>query len=245
MEKTTAFKSYALLGSGHLAHHLLSYLKSLQLPVHTWARRHDPPERLAEMVAESSHVLFAVRDEAIADLSRPFVGGERTLVHFSGTLKVPGVHAAHPLMTFGADLYAADWYPLIPFVHEPGVTLAQLLPGLPNHGWPLADELRPLYHALCALAGNSAFLLWQNVGNAFEKQLGLPRTLLQPFLHQTVANSARADGQNFTGPVARSYWETVRRHLHALTAHPELRTAYRAYLDLAKNSGHPIPEVLL
>jgi predicted short-subunit dehydrogenase-like oxidoreductase (DUF2520 family) len=122
------------------------------------------------------------------------------------------------------------------------VNLKDLLPGVPNAGFPLLPEHKPLYHALCTLAGNSAFLLWRKVGDEFENTLGLPRELLQPFLHQTVSNSARAE--NFTGPVAREDWPTVRAHLQQLRSQPELLSGYRDFLNLARGSGHSFPEAL-
>ncbi len=243
--KNADFKSYALLGSGRVARHLLFYLESLNLPVQTWARRNDPPERLREAVEASSHILFAVKDDAVAELSRPFLSSGKTLVHFSGALQLEGVFAAHPLMTFGQQFEDLDWYPLIPFVLDFGTSLQQLLPGLPNRGWNLDPRHRPLYHALAALAGNSAFLLWNNIGDEFERTLKLPRGLLQPFLHQAVTNSALGAVPNFTGPVARGDWETVKKHLAALSQRPDLLAAYRGYLQLARESGHSIPEALV
>ncbi len=243
--KNAAFTSYALLGSGRVARHLLFYFESLNLPVKTWSRQNDSPERLRELVDSSSHVLFAVKDDAIAELSLPFINSGRTLVHFSGALHVSGVAVAHPLMTFGGQFEELDWYPLIPFVLESGTTMEELLPGLPNRGWPIEPQLRSLYHALAALAGNSAFLLWKNIGDEFERKLGLPRGLLQPFLHQAVTNSMQTALPAFTGPVARGDWETVNQHLKALSQRPDLLDAYRSYLHLARENGHLVPEALI
>ena len=138
-------------------------------------------------------------------------------------------------MTFGADLEAPDWYRRIPFVVE---RTEDALP-LPNPVYTLARDHRPLYHALCALAGNSTFLLWRKIGDEFTR-LGLPRDLLGPFLTQTVRN-ALGDGANFTGPVARGDWATVGAHLHALDS--DLKDVYQQYLRTAARSGHPVPEV--
>lgn len=237
--------SYALLGSGRLATHLAFYLKSLGLPFKSWSRRSGTVAELQELAASSSHVLFAVSDRAIEELSAPFISSGRTLVHFSGAVTVEGVYSAHPLMTFGSSLEDADWYPLIPFVVSPGVKFESLLPGLPNHAFSLEDAKRPLYHALCSLAGNSAFLLWQQIGAEFERSLDLPSSLLQPFLHQTVANALQNRPQAFTGPVARGDWSTVEKHLKALAATPALLHAYQNFLKLAKDTGHAIPEALL
>lgn len=248
-------KSYALLGSGRVAQHFGFYLKSLKLPVLRWSRAADPnfnserdadaQERLRKVVRQSSHILFAVKDGAIAELSGPLHDSGKMLVHFSGALHIEHVHAAHPLMTFGPQLNKPAWYRQIPFVLDDDAELADLLPGLPNPSWKMAPQQRSLYHALCSLAGNSAYLLWSRVGDEFEKSLGLPRGLLLPLLRQVVANTSPARSENFTGPVARGDWEIVQRHLNVLNSRPELLKAYRSYLEFANALGHLVPEALL
>ena len=249
-----ASPSYALLGSGRLARHLQFYLHSLNLPVWLWSRDGDlrynssrlldASERLAEVTTRCTHLLFAIGDSSIAKLSEHFLNSAKTLVHFSGALELPGVCAAHPLMTFGPELGEVSWYRSIPFVLDQGKTLRELLPGLENPSWQIPSGQRAFYHALCSLAGNSTFLLWRKIGDEFENRLNLPRALLAPFLHQVVVNSSSNTPQGFTGPVARGDWPTVQRHLEALESHPDLKGAYRAYLNFAGRVGHPVPEVL-
>lgn len=248
------FQSYALLGSGRLARHLLFYLKSLNLPVSQWSRNGDPAfnsftdldadVRLQRTLKSSSHVLLAVKDsalQAMAELSLP----EQTVVHFSGAARVAEAVSCHPLMTFSGELEPLEWYRQIPFVVEEGVDFAKVLPGLPNPHFNLAGADRPYYHALCSLAGNSTFLLWKLIGDEFELSLKLPRHLLTPFLHKVVANSGVDSQTGFTGPVARGDWDIVRTHLDSLSRQPELLQAYRRYLETANHTGHPVPETLL
>lgn len=246
--------SYALLGSGRLARHLQFYFQSLNLPLTQWSRNGDPrfntfteldaDRRLQQTVERATHVLLGVRDDALAELCR-LLPADRVKVHFSGTAQIQGVHAAHPLMTFGDTLEAPVWYRRFPFVLDEGTKFHDVLPGLPNAHFLLPKGLRPLYHALCSLAGNSTFLLWKQIGDEFEKTLGLPRALLAPFLHQVVANSSRFSESNFTGPVARRDWSTVASHLAALTSNPELLEAYRGFLANAARAGHPVPKELV
>lgn len=246
------FTSYALLGSGRVARHLQHYLQQLNLPVHLWSRNGDPrfnsfPQqeptaRLMRTVEGCSHILFAVSDPAIAGLSAQ-IEGPQTRIHFSGVASVDGVACAHPLMTFGENLETRGWYEQIPFVIEEGSCFEELLPGLPNRAATVAAADRPLYHALCALAGNSVFLLWKNIGDEFGR-LGLPRELLAPFLHQVVHNATGSEPlRHFTGPVARGDWRAVRAHLDLLK--PEFREDYRNYLNRSKAAGRPVPQELL
>lgn len=253
----TAFStSYVLIGSGRLAGHLQHYFKFLNLPVRFWSRNGaaqfnseselDPAKRLDATLNGSSHVLFAVKDEAIHSLTQPLHESGKVLVHFSGALQLPGVFAAHPLMTFGPRLEDESWYRKIPFVIDEGLDFSKLLPGLPNPHWSLSANHRPYYHALCSLAANFSYLLWQQIGNEFEKTLGLPRSLTSALLHQVVENSAENKNGGFTGPVARGDWQVVSNHLTALNhEHPELLAAYRNYLSLAQRTGHSIPEDML
>lgn len=244
--KYAPFTSYALLGSGRVARNLEFYLNHLRLPVTTWSRHRDPEFKYLDMVIGSaSHVLLAVSDPALIDLSKRILSSQ-VAVHFSGTASMPGVYCAHPLMTFGPDIQDLNWYQSIPFVIDRGVDFAQILPGLPNPSVEMNPEHRAYYHALCVLAGNSAFLLWQTIAREFAQRLGLPASILGPFLHQTVTNALQADSpKRFTGPVAREDWQTVHAHLDVLSDQPMLLSAYRQFLKQAAIAGQNIPEALL
>lgn len=250
------FTSYALLGSGRLAGHLQHYLKILGLPVRYWSRNEDPQfnslrepnatERLRQTVEPCSHVLFAVKDDALISLVTHSNAKEKTLVHFSGAMQVPGVFAAHPIMTFGPQLEDSAWYRKIPFVIDAGADFSTILPHFPNPHWSIAPDQRAYYHAMCSLAANFSYLLWHQIGNEFEKTLGLPRSLTSALLHQVVDNSAENRTGGFTGPVARQDWQVVCEHLGALNRErPVLLAAYRDYLALAQRTGHFIPEELI
>lgn len=249
------FRQFSLLGSGRLARHLHHYLKLLGLPFVSWSRVDDPGAvHLPAAVENSSHVLLAVSDSAIAEVAGPLRGSARVLVHFSGALNVAGVAAAHPLMTFGERLQNLDWYQRIPFVLESGTSLAELLPGFPNPTVSLSADQKTLYHALCALAGNSTHLLWRKIGAEFES-MGLPREVLKPYLHQVVENSLSSEDfahpdvpslrdPNFTGPVAREDWQIVRGHIRSLACRADLLDAYSAFLRLARSTGITLPKDL-
>jgi len=237
-------RSYALIGSGRLARHLRHYLQLLKLPHRTWSRRESNRDYrvLDAVLAESSHVLLAVSDPAVSELARR-LSSDQVAVHFSGAMACDKVVGAHPLMTFGERLEERSWYEAIPMVVDRGTRFADVLPGWPNRYYEVDPSTRPYYHALCALAGNSVFLLWQNIADELQKRCGLPREILEPYLHQVVNNmGSRA---NLTGPVARGDWQRTAQHLRELSDRPDLLNAYANFLRQAKSEGIDVPRELL
>ena len=233
---------YAILGDGRLARHMRRYLELLGLPASGWSRnprsdfnthRHpDAAERLRRTVAPATQVLLLVSDDAIATVLRqyPWLHGHR-LVHCAGALSLPGVAGAHPLMTFADGLYSLEQYRRIPFLVESGHDLDEVLPGLPNPRHTVSVEQKALYHALCVSAGNFPQLLWQQVGRRFEDRLGVPATVLRPYLEQVLANFLADPERALTGPLARGDAGTIGRNLSALHDDP-LGDVYRAFLSL-------------
>src|SRR5262245_19261569 len=117
---------FGIVGSGRLARHFHHYFSLLGIPVRVWCRRApdpSPPEAL--VLCET--ILVLLRDDAI----EPFIDQwpalkAKRLVHCSGSLVIPGVNAAHPLMTFGPGMYDLAEYTRIPFVLDAGgATLAE------------------------------------------------------------------------------------------------------------------------
>lgn len=234
------FTQYALIGSGRVAYHLEHYLRLLRLPYVTWSRKAGGDFQTA--IQSSSHVLLAVSDPVIGPLASS-IPSSRSIIHFSGSKREPGTFSAHPLMTFGAEREELEWYRAIPFVVDKGVEFSRILPGLTNRAFEIEPSERALYHALCALAGNSTFMLWRKIAAEFQN-LELPAQILAPFLHQVVKNALGAEAVP-TGPVARGDWRAVRTHLDSLQTNPSLAAAYRDFLNQAAFSGTKVPEALL
>src|SRR5262245_20220383 len=139
-----------IVGDGRLARHLHHYFDLLNLPVRCWARSSggDP----VQAMAPCGTVLVLISDAAIAPFiaAWPALATAHRLVHCSGSLVTPLAECAHPLMTFGPDLYDLPVYQQIPFVLDAGRTpFAELLPGLPNRSFTLDEANRPSYHAHC------------------------------------------------------------------------------------------------
>jgi len=231
---------YAILGGGRLGRHMRHYLSLLNLPVACWTRKRsasfnshsipDPEVRLRETTGPASHVLLLVSDGAILELLRryPFLH-EKNLVHCSGALSIPGVVGAHPLMTFSHDLYTLEQYQRIPFMVDKGHVFSDWLPGLPNPSFAIGPEEKPLYHALCVMAGNFSQIIWQATVGRFDR-MGLPPSTLEAYLQQAVKNFVRNPDSALTGPLSRGDRATIERNLAALAGDP-LQSVYRAFLD--------------
>ena len=81
-------------------------------------------------------------------------------------------------------------------------------------------------------------LLWEKVFQEFEAELGLPKTVLLPYMDRVFANLRSANGV-VTGPLVRKDQETIQRNLMALDGKP-LQDLYKAFLELC---GIALPSI--
>ena len=223
-----AARPIGLIGDGRVARHLHHYFGLLNLPVRRWSRSSgcDPVEAMASCAT----VMVLISDAAIEPfiVARPGLSTHR-LVHCSGSLMTALAECAHPLMTFGPDLYDLPAYRRIPFVLDTGRTpFAELLPGLPNRSFTIDAAERPSYHAHCVMAGNFTTLLWRKLFDLLEGRLGIPADAAYPFLTQTVHNLIANPDSALTGPLARGDAATVAANLGALEGDP-FREVYSAF----------------
>jgi len=232
---------YAILGDGRLARHMRHYLQQEGQPCSGWARNprsafnthdhEDAEARLRAALEPATHVLLAVSDDALAPLLRcyPFLHRKR-LVHCAGALSLPGVAGAHPLMTFGPDLYDLDAYRAIPFMVETGHEFRDLFPGLRNPHHPIAPEHKAAYHALCVMAGNFPQVLWRAVADRLDDPVGVPPEALSAYLRRSLENFIADPAGALTGPLARGDTATLERNRAALGPGP-LGDLYRAFVE--------------
>lgn len=247
---TSRNNRFAILGDGRLARHMQAYLRMLDIPCTAWARNPDSPfnthpdrstrRRLRRSIEGASHILLLISDDAIAPLVRRYPElHSHTLVHFAGALSLPGVAGAHPLMTFGRDLYTLETYRAIPFMVEAGHAFEDLLPGLPNPHHSIDTGDKALYHALCVMAGNFPQVLWQAVADRFEARLGVSGDVLDAYLRRSLENFLADPAGALTGPLARGDEATIRRNRSAL-AGDGLQAVYRAFESFyASERQHP------
>ena len=202
----------------------------------------DPRQRLHLALEHSSHCLMLVSDRAVATLLNQYPElKDHQLIHCSGALTVPGVAGAHPLMTFGRQLYTLDQYQKIPFIVDSGEDFKSLFPELPNPSYSLAPEHKALYHSLCVMAGNFAQILWEDIASQFNSQLNLPQELLFPYLQQILKNFELDPATALTGPLQRNDTGTIEKHIHALDGN-QLEPIYRAFMGFSANQENPASE---
>lgn len=225
--KTTPF-SYLLIGSGRVARHLAHYFQLLNINYHSWDRSQDP-HALARKVAQASHVLVAISDSALEGFYRQHLAGhDITAVHFSGALHIDGMIAAHPLMTFGPELYDLDSYKKIHFALTGAPSLHEALPGLNNSFSIISPEQKALYHAYCVVGGNFVTLLITEMLKGLSS-LDIPPSAGTVYLEKVFANTLQHPQGAATGPLIRKDAATVEKNLHALKS-TNLTPIYEAFV---------------
>ena len=237
---------YAILGNGRLARHLRFYFSSLNLPFTAWSRCGTPQantfaeithptDRLERTLNHATVVLVALSDAAIV----PFLQQNATAtnahgkplywVHFAASVDAPQALCAHPLMTFADALYDADFYPCIAFACDDPARFRTLFPVLSNPVFALVPDQRPLYHALCVMAGNFPQLLWHSCHLGLN-QLGVPSDAVAMYLRQISENFIRHPDTALTGPLVRGDAATCASHRKQLQASdPALAELYAAF----------------
>jgi 2-dehydropantoate 2-reductase len=233
---------YGLIGDGRLARHLARYFTLARIPFRAWSRRSE--QDLQATLGDCDVFLVAIRDDAVEpfiweQLAPRFPG--RARVHFSGALQTPLAWSFHPLASFGPAPYDLEFYLRVPFMAEEGAPgFSELFPRLANPSHVLRAELRPLYHALCVLAGNFSTLLWQKLFTDFESALGLPADTARPYLESVFLGLQARPGAALTGPLARRDFRTIEANLAALQRDPYARV-YRAFVEAHLPETLPVP----
>ena len=235
---------YLLIGDGRVAQHMAHYLSQLKVDFVSWSRR-QPTGQLVKLASQAKAILLLISDSAIAPFiqEHPYLvsSPQKRVMHFSGALQLAEIESAHPLMTFGPDLYDLETYLQIPFVTVRGrASLSELLPELKNTDFAISAEKKPLYHALCSMSGNFSTILWEHAMDRFEQDLGLPREALSAYLLRSAKNISKARESVLTGPLARGDSSTIIRHLDALANTPDQKLYYaflNFYLEKINSAG--------
>jgi predicted short-subunit dehydrogenase-like oxidoreductase (DUF2520 family) len=247
--------NYAIVGGGRLARHFSHYFHLLEIPHTRWVRDHrsafntfesgDARQRLRETINHADRVLLLVSDNAISALLKQYSFlHDKQLIHCSGSLSIPGVAGAHPLMTFADHLYELDVYRSIPFVLEPGQSFSEMFPALPNPHYVIGIEDKARYHAMCVMAGNFTQLMWKGVSDRFEQQFEWPAEVSQPYLKQVMDNFIQAPQSALTGPLIRNDQQTIDRNIQSLEGDPlqDLYLAFMRFYQSSEKQGRELPQ---
>ncbi len=209
---------YTIIGGGRVARHMKFYLQSQNIRLHQWGRSTHSAEDLRQYLSTCNIVLLLIKDSEIQNFinTHPDLK-EKTIVHFSGALTIPGTVGLHPLMTFSENLYPIEFYKKIPFVSELGnKTFQEIFPQLPNIATAIAPEKKALYHSLCVLGGNFTTILWSKVLESFENDLDIRPEFLHPYIDRITENIKHNHKNALTGPLARRDVPTLQKNLFAL-----------------------------
>ncbi len=227
--------TFLIIGNGRTARHMAYYLSSLGHTISQWHYKTNNKEDLPRFYSQSDRVLLLIKDSAIESFLNEFSFLRTTkTIHFSGALVVSGIQNIHPLISFNMDLFEPDFYPKIPFAifEESNTNLDSLVPGLSNPTLYIPKEMKPLYHGLCVASGNFMVLLWQLVGEQFQKQFSANPDLLIPYLDSITNNLKTNWAQALTGPIARKDESTLLKNYQALSSTP-LKEIFEAHVRLA------------
>jgi len=221
-------KPYLLVGDGRLSRHLQHYFDLESIGWRCWERSQPVP--VEDAVRGARAILLLIADDAIRGfLEQHAHPGDPPWIHCAGGIVTSAAIGIHPLMTFGDELYDLDTYRRIPFVCDrDGEDFEVLFPELMNPHFTIDPEAKPLYHALCSMAGNFTTMLWTKALDQFEQQLQLPRQVLYPYLQQVTANLQNTPSP-LTGPLVRGDRRTLEHHLEALEGDP-YDGVYRAFV---------------
>ena len=220
---------YLIIGSGRAAFHFQYYFQILKIPFLQWNRKQNSPEDLKEKLQKSQAALILISDSQIEKFASQFLSAFKgRKIHFSGALEIPGLSSAHPLMTFGPELYSQSVYEKIHFAVSELDQLKELLPELNNPSFMLKSDEKSQYHAWAAFSGNLAALLWKEAIPPWV-EMGVPVSAIQVFLEQTLQNSLQDPSGAPTGALVRKDELTLKKHLSNLP--PKAKVIYQKFIE--------------
>lgn len=229
---------YGVIGSGQLSSHLQHYFKMLDVPYRTWARdfknQNNTPAH--EVLADCDVILVLISDSYIESFITKLLQDApefklKRFVHCSGALVTTLADGIHPLMSFTEELYDFETYQSMSFVCEKGVDFKTVFPSLPNRSFVIEKEFKPLYHALCVMAGNFSVLLWQELFKNFENRLKIPKDAAYPYLEQLTANLQKNPWGALTGPLQRKDQKTITKNLESLKDF-NIQKIYKSFVEV-------------
>lgn len=227
---------YLIIGNGRVARHFRAYFDFLKIAFLQW-HRGMPIELLYHYQQQATHILVLISDDAIdAFIQNNLSEAAIPIIHFSGSLSTELAYGAHPLNTFGNELYELGEYQAIPFIIDADAPdFDALLPGLPNSHVRIAKNQKAKYHALCVLAGNMSCLLWQKLMTEFNESFHWPRSIANTYLKRQMFNLLEDPEHALTGPLVRKDKQTIARNKAALNDDP-FQAVFNSFVDYYEQS---------
>lgn len=223
--------AYLFVGNGRLSKHFQFYFKSLNIPHLVWSR--NSKKNFNDLAKQVEKILVLIKDDEIEKFiseNKSVHLNDKLFIHFSGLLSTPLAESAHPLMTFGDNLYEQNLYQQITFITEFGrKSFKELFPELPNPSFKINSEQKPLYHAFCVMSGNFTTILWQRFFD-YLNSLNIPKQAGYLYL-QKIAENVITSNSPLTGPIHRNDSQTINKHLIALEEH-SMKNIYKSFLEL-------------
>lgn len=192
-------------------------------------------------------VIFAVSDDAIADLSSTLSFPDSLVVHTAGS--VPAGVLAHSSKRYGVCYPLQSLRPqfpdegTIPFLLQANAAEdLQLLISLTEAmgaGWQVATDASRLNMHLAAVWVNNFPNLLFSIAYDWCREQQLDFKLLQPLMLETVTRLQGQDPAHWqTGPAIRKDDATMNRHLALMQEHPDWQALYRSLSTMIQAHPH-------
>lgn len=232
------FQKYYIIGNGRLGRQLQQYFNFLDIPFKLLSRNDLNSTGLKNLKVENNThptILLAVSDPEIEAVCRHIRNHSiARMLHFSASVQTEYAEGFHPLYSFNNRDLSLEELKAIPFIVDLGKSelFRILLPFSENPVFELDKNKSSEYHALAVLLGNLPITLSHISAQALEKNCGLPREAMIPFLESLLENFKNTDqGPVASGPIGRKDTKTLTAHLEALASDKFLQDTYKLFIQ--------------
>lgn len=226
-----------IVGAGNVAWHLAKelqkqeqeivqvYNRSVQ-PAMSLARRLkcDFTTRIDDLYTEADLYIIAVKDSAIAEVSKSLVLKNKLVVHTSGAIEKDCIQhdrsgVFYPLQTFSKEKKLN--FKTIPFCIEASKsedynTLMRLATLLSPIVYSINSHQRKVLHVAAVFACNFSNFMYMIADDILQKEK-IPLEILQPLIKETASKIKKLKPKEVqTGPAVRRDESTINAHLSYL-----------------------------
>jgi predicted short-subunit dehydrogenase-like oxidoreductase (DUF2520 family) len=254
-------KSISIIGSGNVAHNLgrMTYEAGVGIDS-IYSRDISHASKLAEQFnaqsvdrldavsSASELLLFAVKDDVLAEVGSSLSGSSQILAHTSGSMEMDvfgGAERAavfYPLQTFSKNKqYQGVRFPIcIEAANAEDMarltTLGSALVGAENV-YEIDSSQRKTLHVSAVFACNFTNYFF-TVAEDILKERNLSFDLLRPLISETISKiDERGPSLNQTGPAVRGDHKIISSHLDYLATSEDYRRLYKLVTEQIINSS--------